>query len=1005
MPMSPFPRNPIFLSTNCIRKYSTTSTFKSSETSSAQEFTPAQDDAAPATTSLDHHPESISCTISPPETFAFLKPTPVVLLTGPFGGNWCYRDTWQASLADQGYQSTSIELSMPPKPLESGDAYIRHFVKVLKTSIETDHSFFPPILIAHGLHALVAQKYVESNPVSALVLVSPFIPDVIAGRFQELSQKLQTAQDSAAKANDAAGSIDAVLNSESTEATAATDDNTSTASTSTAPSSISQGSSTDSPSTQVSPRSEFVFETHADVLAQPGFREKYILPKKAVYEIDRIAQEHLEKEKEELITKQEEAEKEPLEKRDDATVEKVNDGAESGVEKEETLGKDSTPVLDTPEKTQTEEEAIGGSLTEAELDTEALPVQTVESESSIPSPLEQLPLSIYQSIPKSVFEPNFPILLVTSNADELVSTEDVKTHHVLADQVDHIELEDLDDGGHLIMVADNTEWEQGIQGITAWLDSNDNNKTVDMTQQIETQTMDLIASTVEDEKKPVTYRWLSRSMGYSVNVAKKYMEAYLTTVGRGKVHGTYYISRKDPNTGDTTITLVGQDAINGILVLKSQKFQFVPLEPSALKDKAVLSVANTEAIQLQKDKDINLYRIIHNKNVVISKSGNRGIPPSTTTTTLKSSNTTNTLAEKSSSTPTPKSSVTSTPAGNSSGPTSTSTVSAASKAKATPAKSSALNFFGKAATAKPANTSTLNNNKPASTHKPTPVAKPVTNALTQMTSSVNQKRKADSMLNEPRSTPVVSDDDDDEVDSEEERDRRLAMNSMLDQDQGPLMEPTTSSEVLDVTAAKKKQRSAKLLAIDDDDDDNDDAVVNTRNKSVAGGDMADDAEDDGEALKSLSKEARMALEKEKDAQRLALENMMLMDNHTAEDEDSVMVDVEAEDPVPTAPKSTVVSTISNGNGTVTRRVRGYRAVTKKKTSKNERGYLVTESVVVMEPFSEDEIVEEPRAPAVTPAVTPAAAPRSESAKTGPSGSTKKKGAGSGNQSLLNFFSR
>ncbi|KAG0024004.1 hypothetical protein BGZ82_010599 [Podila clonocystis] len=425
---------------------STTTTTSASSTSSPDNVT---NDAPPAPSNLDSHPESVACTVSPPETYAFLKPTPVVLLTGPFGGNWCYRDTWQTTLADQGYQSTSVELSMPDKELENGDAYIRHFVKILKKSIETDHSFYPPVLIAHGLHALVAQKYVESNPVSALVLVSPFIPNVVKGRFQELSHKLQAAKDSAATTSEPL--------------------NTDTA----AGSEVSQGQDEKSsagekePSTETTPPSnslpDFDFETHADVLAQNGFREKYVLPKKAVYKIDRVALEHLEKEKEILITKQEEADMKEQAEKLAQEKEQNPEGAQENIEQEK-LGKDSVPVWEASGEEKKEE-----SVLEAE---EALPVLTVESEASIPSSLEQLPLKIYDSIPVSLFEPTFPILLVTSNADEIVSTTDVKTHHFLADQVDHIELEDLDDGGHLIMVSDNAEWEQGIQGITAWLDSN-----------------------------------------------------------------------------------------------------------------------------------------------------------------------------------------------------------------------------------------------------------------------------------------------------------------------------------------------------------------------------------------------------------------------------------------------------------------------------------------------------------------------------------------------------
>ncbi|KAG0001967.1 hypothetical protein BGZ79_003860 [Entomortierella chlamydospora] len=317
---------------------------------------------------------------------------------------------------------------MPPNKLESGETYIRYFTNVLKTSIETDHSFYPPILIAHGMHALVAQKYVESNPVSALVLVSPFIPEIIKGRFWGLSRKLQ---------------LQKLL-----EQSKQQESNENEAHTATTPSS--------SPTTD-------------------GFRETFVLPKKAVYKIDQIAKELQEKEKskekehsekEALHTKEEEADPKSKHEHEDISSSNPTTSTEASAEQEiEVLGTDSDPVWGSAEDGSTTKDSTNDG------NQDPLPIMTVESEASIPSPLEQLPLAIYDSIPTSKFEPTFPILLVTSNADEIVSTADVKEHHVLSGHVDHIELENLDDGGHLIMVSDNTEWEQGIQGITAWLDS------------------------------------------------------------------------------------------------------------------------------------------------------------------------------------------------------------------------------------------------------------------------------------------------------------------------------------------------------------------------------------------------------------------------------------------------------------------------------------------------------------------------------------------------------
>ncbi|KAF9960335.1 hypothetical protein BGZ72_007276 [Mortierella alpina] len=508
--MGALPRRPAFFSTTARRGYSDIPPAERSGTAAAAAAatTVAKSSVAasgaagaesePMPTNLDNPPEAVACTVSPPTTYAFLKPTPVVLLTGPFGGNWCFRDTWQTSLADQGYQSTSIELAMPQQRLDSGDAYIRHFVKVLKTSIETDHSFYPPILIAHGLHALVAQKYVESNPVSALVLVSPFIPEIIKGRFRELSHKLQIKGTEPSSSTASAAEVPSVAGTKA-------DGELST--------------SAAAPATSSEQQPEYKFETHADVLAQEGFRETFVLPKKAVYKIDLVAKEIQEKEKakekEKKEEKQQKAKKEEKEQKEqneekehkDLKEQKEQKGQQTldageGQEQQlasangssgnatvksaataapipETLGKDSVPVGESAADTQivtgiTGDQEASAKLTKELEDQEDAfyPEQTVESEASIQSPLEQLPLSIYDSIPKSQFEPTFPILLVTSNADEIVSTADVKEHHFLAQEVDHIELEDRDDGGHLIMVSDNTEWEQGIQGITAWLDSN-----------------------------------------------------------------------------------------------------------------------------------------------------------------------------------------------------------------------------------------------------------------------------------------------------------------------------------------------------------------------------------------------------------------------------------------------------------------------------------------------------------------------------------------------------
>ncbi|KAG0003024.1 DNA polymerase delta subunit 3 [Modicella reniformis] len=499
---------------------------------------------------------------------------------------------------------------------------------------------------------------------------------------------------------------------------------------------------------------------------------------------------------------------------------------------------------------------------------------------------------------------------------------------------------------------------------------------------IDNQTMELLAATVEDEKKSITYRWLSRSMGYSVNTAKQLMETYLSTLGKGKVHGTYYVARQDPQTGSQIISLVSQDDLQ-----KSMKdstvigYHIYSLEPSPLKDLSVLSVANAEASQLQKDKDINIYRVIHNKEVTISKS-NIKLPASAASVGSTVSSATKV--------PITKQSITAA----TSAPASTSTSSMDSKAKPA-SKSSVMSFFGKAATAPSKTTSSASTSntlsKPSTTNAKTTQQK--RKAASMMSSSNTLKNNNNGTRNPSRDEGSGSDDE--EVDSEEERDRRLALSSRLDQDQGEVVKASKGSAVNN-DALRKRPRSARLLAVDDDDEveEEEEAPHVASGNGIARGN-GDRDDDDDESLESMTKAAFMALSKEKEAQRVALENMMLMDdatNITVQGEDSAMVDVESMEDPPT----TTTSAAQTGTGTGRRR--GHRTVTKRKTYRNDRGYMVTEDYVEIESFSEGDT---PAPKAVTHPVKV----KTEVGSSSSSGGGSKKKVGSGNQSLLNYFNK
>lgn len=383
-------------------------------------------------------------------------------------------------------------------------------------------------------------------------------------------------------------------------------------------------------------------------------------------------------------------------------------------------------------------------------------------------------------------------------------------------------------------------------------------------------------------------------------------------------------------------------------------YHIYSLEPSPLKDLAILSATNSEATQLQKGKDVNTYRVVCNHNVVISASNSRPTPATTSSSSssftakpkLGAAAAAQSAPGLSGSKPGLKS-ATSAPAASTS-PVSTPGANDTSKTTITAkpaAKGSMMSFFGKASTAGGATT------KAASA--PTP-AKAKASSTLNFKPAAQQKRKADLMtgssaaddMSSPRTTKSNEESEEDEVDSEEERDRRLALSSRLDQDQGDVFDKSSSRNKpssgklspVDVESIKKKQRSARLLVVDDDDDLDAETA-----RAVA--ERNDDDED--ESVAAMSKEARAALNKEKEAQRLALENMMLMDDTTTtaagvdlEDEDSAMIDVEALDQPATAPSpDTTVTETVDASGTITRRRRGIRAVTKRKTSRNERGYM------------------------------------------------------------------
>jgi len=95
-PTLPLPRRPFFFSTTAhhFRSLQEDRSKFSGSLITPTEDTQSESDSESTLTNQTVTPVSVSFTVSPPPTFAFLKPTPVVLLTAPFGGNWYVTIQW-----------------------------------------------------------------------------------------------------------------------------------------------------------------------------------------------------------------------------------------------------------------------------------------------------------------------------------------------------------------------------------------------------------------------------------------------------------------------------------------------------------------------------------------------------------------------------------------------------------------------------------------------------------------------------------------------------------------------------------------------------------------------------------------------------------------------------------------------------------------------------------------------------------------------------------------------
>ncbi|KAI8063260.1 hypothetical protein BC940DRAFT_111032 [Gongronella butleri] len=96
------------------------------------------------------------------------RPAPVVLVQSSDDKDTRWPKAWQAKLGELGYQSTWVRLEESDDASGSRlDTWYQDLCRIMQ-----QHSYFPPLVIGHGLEAWrVNQKYVCNKPVSGLVLV------------------------------------------------------------------------------------------------------------------------------------------------------------------------------------------------------------------------------------------------------------------------------------------------------------------------------------------------------------------------------------------------------------------------------------------------------------------------------------------------------------------------------------------------------------------------------------------------------------------------------------------------------------------------------------------------------------------------------------------------------------------------------------------------------------------------------------------------------------------
>ncbi|KAI8918138.1 hypothetical protein BC831DRAFT_482926 [Entophlyctis helioformis] len=117
------------------------------------------------------------CVRDPPESLASKNPTTLVFLSAPLARASAWDVHVQPWFAERGYSSVASSLVDPdlsasaPQDLSPGDVFVERLARIAGAN-----AMFPPVIIAHAFHALTVQRFIESHPCRAAILVQPWNP-------------------------------------------------------------------------------------------------------------------------------------------------------------------------------------------------------------------------------------------------------------------------------------------------------------------------------------------------------------------------------------------------------------------------------------------------------------------------------------------------------------------------------------------------------------------------------------------------------------------------------------------------------------------------------------------------------------------------------------------------------------------------------------------------------------------------------------------------------------